>query len=241
MLKDGILEKLDEAVAGAISAKDKSLLGIGVLPGFHDDFSTIANDAAPDTASWSVVENGGGSVTVENDLAGKPGRLKCISGGTTGDDGIAHTADKRMFSLKNSVTTLHLSARLKFDITEAGVNTPGGIGFFHNEAPVSVLDLTENTKHVATIIVDGNTPRAYSTDGADAEVTDVSAHISDNTLFDLEIVISASDVKFYIDGTLRATHETRVPSNVWCIVVAAQSVNTAQEYTYVENIKVWGE
>jgi len=227
-------------IANILSAEEKSLLGIGVFPGFNDYFDTVANDADPNTINWSVIENTG-TVNVENDTAALPGYLICNSGGATGNDGLAHTKDKRVFSLKNGVTTIHLKSYLIMNWAgQTGYEC--GIGFMENEQLISqVIDLIATAYEVAAIVSLTGNPNAYSSDGTTTELTDLSSYISDNTGFLLEIVISASDVKFYVNGTLRATHTTNVPSSVWQVCIGATCCNNIASITKSEYIKVWGE
>ena len=117
-----------------------------------------------------------------------------------------------------------------------------GFGFFRaNSNPAGIAALIAVTAESAVIVVHDQTPTFYTNDGAVNETTDVSAHISDNTWFDGEIIISASDVKLYIDETLRATHSVRVPSAVWQLVLGATCVNDTNQYTFAEYAQVWGE
>ena len=132
--KDGsIIERLEYI---ELSAKEKSLLGIGVFPGFRDFFNTVANDADPNTTNWTVIENTG-AVTVQNDTDAVPGYLKCYVGAGAGNDAMAHTKDKRVFSIKNDVTTIHLKVKAKFDWTD-DTSAQCGIGFIENDYLVNV-------------------------------------------------------------------------------------------------------
>ena len=53
--------------------------------------------------------------------------------------------------------------------------------------------------------------RTVTADGSAETVTTTTAAVTTNTRYILRIVTSASDVKFYVDGTLVATHTTNLP------------------------------
>ncbi|MBA7494379.1 hypothetical protein ES702_04954 [subsurface metagenome] len=223
-----------------LSDKDRSMLGIGVFPGFRDFFNNIANDGEPDATNWTVIE-AVGSVRVIHNTAEEPGYLYCLPDAAGGNDAIAHTIDKRVFALKELVLTIRLEARVKFDWA-SDTGEVCGIGFMENECGINdIVDLTDVGNRVASIVVVDNVPTAYTTDGA-AETTDLSAFITDNTWFDLRIIISREQVEFYIDGILRATHDTNVPIAVWCFVCGATSEGDAiTEKFFLESIDIWGE
>jgi len=215
------LEAISEAIAGlsSISDRDLSLLGAGVFPGFRDYFNTVANDADPIATYWNVTENGG-DVHVENDLASNPGFLYAYSGNVVGQDALFDTKDKMTFSIKEPVTSIYLKTRLKMDVTGANANIFIGFGFVMNDTAFTDISGAFNsasTHQAAIYYLGGSGFGTITSDGVAFETTNVSAYVSDNTYFDFEVVITASDVKFYIDDTLRATHSTRVPSSVWQI------------------------
>ena len=232
--------RADIAAMEAMTDKDRSLLGIGLMKGFSDDFNTVANDAVPDATNWNLVENVG-TVTVENDTTGKPGRIKCLSGGATGNDAFATTKDKRVFALKNGVTTLHLKCSVTMDW--AGQNGFECIvGLVQNEFNVlNVANILGAGNNCAAIVISNTAVKVYSVDGVDSENSDITAYVSDNTAYKFEVVISATDVKFYIDDTLRATHTVRVPDSVFQIALGTTCINNQESKTYVEKVRVWGE
>jgi len=237
------LEALSDAISGLslLSDKEESLLGIGVFPGFQDYFNTVVNDGAPDTTFWNVLDTGMGAVEVINDTGGAPAGYLSCTGQTDGDDAIADTRDKVVFSIKDTVTTLHFKTHAELTF---GDDTIAGIGFVGNERTLGmVIDFYLANSEVATIVVKAtdHKPYACTSDGTTLESTDLSAYITSGTWYDFEIIITASDVKFYIDGTLRATHSTNVPSSVWQLAIGAQCIDTGDSHAYVEYVQVWGE
>jgi len=225
-----------------LTAKEKSLLGIGVFPAFQDLFNTVADGADPDVTNWTVVENNG-VVKIENHTTDLPGGW-CLaaSGANTGDDGLACTFDKRIISFKEGVETIHFASRVN-PLWASNTGYVVGIGLLENDSLIaSIQELATANECPASIVVNDDIPTAYSSDGAVIESTDLSAHISFNTWFDLLIIISSSDVKFYIDETLRATHETRVPSSIWQIAFGGTNVDNASSETIeVEGVTLWAE
>jgi len=214
---------------GDLSLEEKSLLGIGMHPGLIEHFNTVADQAAPDATFWTVVENGGGSVKVNNQLAAQPGNCQCQSGAVNGDDALVHSADKFVISMKDIMTTIHLKSYLMVDYQATDADQCG-IGFMSNDVAFTQIDdLSVLGNHVATIVVNNDNAQCYSSDGVAAESTNISAYLTDGVLALIEIVISRTDVKYYVNGTLRATHETRVPLSTWQICFGASSKGANQQ------------
>lgn len=224
----------DIAAIGDLSAKEKSLLGIGTFPGFRDCFNKVADAAAPDATYWNVIEDGASTVQVKH--TPEPGILEMISSVNI-EDAIVFTKDKWLFALKNGVNSVHMKGRFKFELN--GGNGSWGLGFliFSNADP-AVFELIAANQYVASIVIG----TAYSSDGAVAENTDLSAFISESTWFDCEIVISAADVKYYVNEILRATHTTRVPDAVWQASLAIMRGGVAGNVELEdEEVELWCE
>jgi len=223
-----------------LSAKQKSLLGVGVCPGFHEFFNTVANGANPDATFWNVIENTG-TVVVESHHVDVPGYLLCTSGAVNNEDGIAHTKDKFVISFKNRVTSILLEAYCKMDWTAS--SNPCGIGLIENDSVVGagIPDMRNAAENPAAIIVNGGVPTAYTSDGAVVQTTDLSAFITDDTWFLFEMEITAGSVTFTIDGTLRATHITRVTDTIFQIMMGSTCCDAANALTYCDKVEVWGE
>ncbi|MBA7624763.1 hypothetical protein ES703_32175 [subsurface metagenome] len=223
-----------------ITYKEKSLLGIGVFPGFTEGFNKVADDAAPDATHWSIVENGAGTVVVQNDTVNKNGFLICSSGGGAGDDALAFTKDKLVFALKYHTNTLHMKSYAKIHFINNATKT-GCFGFIANEKVLAeCADFTVADSYCAVLSTDSWVPYFCTSDGAILEKTNLSTWIVDDTWFEFEIIISATDVKFYINGILRVTHVTRVPISVWQL--AAGSTQAGEEtMTCLEELFIWCE
>jgi len=228
------------AALSLLSPKEKSLLGIGALPGFRSYFDKVADGAAPDDTVWTLIVTGGGTVTVQNDTANKNGFLICASGAGADDDAIACSKDKRIFSIKAPVTTLHMVGRAKFVYTNHAAITDC-LGFVANEKALTECgSFRALDAYAAAFVTYSNVPYACTSDGAVIEETNLGVWIITGTWFNFEIVISVTDVKFYINGTLRATHAARVPSSVWQMAVGATQ-NGEAETVYIEYMDVTGE
>ena len=226
-------------VTAALSAKEKSLLGLGVFPGFREYFDTVADAADPSTTYWTVVQTTD-LVYVQNNVNVVPGYLTCSVRAVADDDGLVFSRDKKIISLKYGVTTICLQGYIKFNWSNDAVPTCFAGLFDNDAAPASVNDMI-SANNVASIDVNEGVPysRSGNSGGVD-ETTNLSAFISDDTWFLLKIEITSSSVKFYIDGTLRATHSTRVPAGVYQIGIGATSngnINTV----YAQYLEIWGE
>jgi len=226
---------------GGLTAKEASILGIGVYPGFRDYFDEngVDNGFPPDPAWWNVVENGGGTVQCLNNTADAPGFIECNSGAVNNDDALMHTRAFKFLSLKGDCTSIHLKARLRFNWSSA-TGEVIGFGFLRRDTiPASVANIITAPNSQAAIGVDDNVPTAYS-QNAGLQTTDISAYISDNVWFDCEIIINAVNVTFYIDDVLVATHATNVPDCIWHIALGSTCLDTNDEILDIQYCDAWG-
>ena len=227
--------------AKALSDKEKSLLGIGVFPGLREYFNNKTNDYPPNPAHWNVTEVNG-VVAVKNTTAEVPGYIVCAETVNGIANMIATTNGKVMISQKEPVTTIHVKSRIKFNygiVDQAHV----GIGFAEGDAAIiDMASMVGAAFEVASIIQrETNGVFAYASDGVAVESTDLNAYVADNTWFDVEIVISGSDVKYYINGVLRATHSTNVPSSSWQLVIGAKYQNEIGSKLCAQYVNLWAE
>ncbi len=226
--------RTDIAAIETVTAKERSMLGIGAFPGFRDCFNKVADAAVPDATYWNVIEDGTATVQV---LHGTPPNfleLKSIAGD---EDAIVHTMDKFLWAIKENVTTLHMKGRFNYKQNTGNGNWAIGFLLYSNANP-DALQLIQPAQHIASLLLG----TAYSSDGAVNETTDLTAFLSDNVWFDLEIEISATYVRFYIDGSLRATHEARVPDAVWQASITARRAGEAFDVELeAEQVEIWCE
>lgn len=222
------------ALSIGLSAKDASLLGIGVVPGFQDFFLTVADEASLDTSIWNEQLDNDGTISVEQtDVVGY---MDVLAGTVNLNDTFAYTQNKRHISFKEGVTSLGIDGAVNF------VNEEGSYLFaLSNQSSGSDSTAVNGSAHTAGIHCDNDTVNAYSSNAVAGETTDISAFFAENTYVFVEIVITASDVKFYIDGTLRATHSTRVPDYVMFAVAAVRNKNGIQSQMKAQYTQAWGE
>lgn len=223
-----------------LTAKERSLLGLGVCPGFQDNFNMVGNNQVPDATKWSIVENGG-NARVRSLTADVPGYCRCQGNGTAGNDALVYSQNKRVIALKTGVTTLHILTTVNFDWTgnAGGTHT---IGFLQNDTtPTSIADWLTAGIHSACFTIGSSVCYSGAANAGGVESTDLSAFVADNTYYEFEIVISSTDVEYYIDGTLRDTLNTRVPDSVLQVGFGVTDVAVASEKMYVQKIQVWGE
>ncbi|MQY79690.1 MAG: hypothetical protein GH151_10935 [Bacteroidetes bacterium] len=229
-------------IAGALTEKQKSLLGVGVHPGFSDYFNTMGHNVNPDATNWNVREEGNGECICNKYFADKPGYLYCRSGDLTGESGIATTSLKQSFSLKNGVTSINYESRVNFDWTADNGNNCGlGFHVISTAGLMSLDHLVDPVRYIVSIVVHDQVPTAFTSDGAIIQTTDLSAYISNGVDFTILVVISKTDVKFYVNGMIGATHATRVPDAVWYFAVGTTCKNDSVQYTRIEKIEIWGE
>jgi hypothetical protein len=229
------------AIFGLVANIWKALSTMGVQTGFKDYWDTIANDATPSTTYWTTVESSAGTVDVLNDHAGL-GWLLCNVPQGSGGTGLIHSRNKKVFSLKSDIESIHLKGRFKFNWGTEADDKSIGVGFMKNDsAPTTMADIETTANQIVSILVDSGTPRAWTSDGSNVEVTDLSLYIIKNTEFDLEIVITSEDVKFYINGSLRATHETNIPDSCWQVVMGITGSSGYLHSLYCQWISIYAE
>ena len=230
----------DIANIKSLSDREKAFMGIKGQKGLIDYFNTVGDNAAPDTNIWKVSIVG--SSTSITDLRNSIGWLEMITGTAANDGSVVSSGNKRTFSIKDGITTIYFKSRIKInDLTGSF-----GIGFIKSTAlttnPQDWANGVANSR-AAFFYCDNDVVLAQTDDGVgNTQTTDVSTYISTNaTWYDIEIRISASNVKFYVDDTLRATHSTRVPSYTWGVNIAVRNRNGINLELDTEHIEAWVE
>jgi len=221
---------------GGMTDKEKALLGMS-MPAINEWFLDKATGEPPNTDTWTAVEDDAdcyADIVITGGVC--YGRVVSES---DSNDAIIHSRDKKFFALNGGITSIFFEAYCKtinlatayagWGLQEYDIADPNCSSFFnsHNES----AGLYQNGAGLINFV---------TTDGTAAEQTALAAYISDNTWFTLKIEITATYAKCYIDGTLRATHSTRVPSNVWYAAFAA-SKGSANANVYMQKVQVWGE
>ncbi len=219
-----------------LTAKQQCLLGTKGAKGFIDNFDQIANGAAPSVAFWGVIADTGtalvnttGVITTVVLHAG-PINTKYI---------LIHTSPMYVYSLKGDISEIHFKCRFKMDDFTAVT----GLGLISNLAQTGhmMFDPTQHNYQVG-LNINNDAIVFISDDGAVNETTDATPWVTtQNTYYTFEVVLSATSVKFYINGTLRATHVVRIPSRVQSVALMAGALNGAICDVTCSNVEIWTE
>ena len=222
----GILEAyLDSAIRGATQ------------PPFSDWFQRDANSADPNSDSWTTVENSGGSAIIENGATdGTDCRLLADS---ESEQVAIHTEDKILFSPHK----LGSNEELHFKTVIRVINLTGehGIGMARNTTNATSVDFTDGAMGI--FVQNGVAEFRSDGSGGTYDSTAVTSYITANVDCEIEIVLTTSDAKCYIDGTLRATHTTSYPDQYPLkLVFFAKYYSTLYSASLdVLNVSVWVE
>jgi len=219
-----------------LTDKQKSMISAVPIKAIQDYF-TKPNGADPDAALWGVVEDNDASVITVNSVAGNQGYLKILSGTAAGDDARVHTSTLDKWKLwKTNYKTIYMKSEFRVvDLTGEWA-----LGFAWTGTADGV---DAGNVYAACLHGDNDGVDAVTDDGSVVETTDISSYVSaDNTWYTVEIRITTTDVKFFIDNTVRATHTTRVPGGILSLLNMmtknTNSITTELDLAYIE---VWLE
>lgn len=216
---------------GLLTEKNKHYVGISGQPALTDYFQDVADGAVPNVNKWNVVETNDGAVTV--DITDPEGFCKILAGTVNNNDSSINTNDIYAFGINKVVSSIKLKCELKVvDLTgQFGVGLVGDItGVFWHQMKTPLCIYGDND----VIVI-------RTSDGAIQEETDVSAHISDDTWLLIEATWIAGSVIVSLDGTVRATHVTRVPATMLRAMEQAINQNGIQSDLRLKYIEVWPE
>jgi len=216
-----------------LSEKEKIFMGGPGAPVINENFGNVAHNAVPDVAVWTVIEDNDATVKVSIGAI-----VACIitAGTVAANDAVAHTQGKMTWRIGERVyNSLHWKS--KFNVND--LTGEFGIGFVWHASEADGFNF--GTLSVACLYGNNDVVNAVSDDGAVAERTDVSAYINEGINVTVEVILTSTDVKFYIDGTLRATHTNRVPEidSVFCM--ATRNSNGVQTILINHWVEVWPE
>lgn len=220
-----------------LTDKEKAFIGKNGQPALNEHFTTVAAGADPDTNYWTVVEDNNANIQILHGV-----NLICnVLAGTVGaNDAIAHTKDKiTWWSGGTDVSTLFF--RAKFKVTD--LTGEFSIGLAESSYAGDVVGTWSNTgtRKAANIYGNNDTIYAHTADGT-AEATNISAYISNNTFVEVEIRVTFANTKFYLNGTLRATHSTnQAPSNTYAVNMSCTNANGITTSMSAYFIEVWVE
>ena len=191
---------------------------ISINPDFFeisDDFVGVAFDATND---WTVVRDSGAAVALVADAVG--GELALTSAATTDNDG-ASIQGNEVFAVATG-KNIYFQTRLKCtDADQTDICAGLTVNFASNpEAMLTAAD------RIVFQVDDGNASILCITEKNGTETsTDSGIDLADATYILLAFSVNGTGaVKFYIDGTLVATHGTTIPDDE-NMTVAAMSVS----------------
>ena len=228
---EAIREAIDAIATDALTAKQKSMLGVGAWKGFQDYIGDAGTANALKSAFWNETTVGAspGVVTVYSTTDDYPVYMELDSGADNNDEAQIDSLDKYMVNpLKTSITTIHLKFVARIDVTD-DANSHFDLGLSSSDKlRKAVLNMVTDVAKFSTRNSDGE------------EHTDISAHVADDTWYTFEIQWTTSDVKFYVDSTLRATHSTRVPERPLAAFFRAWNRDVVQKVD-LQYVEMWAE
>jgi hypothetical protein len=219
----------------AIKVQTQSANITYTLPSAVGAAGTFLTDAAGDgTLSWgaasgSVTPRGGFSSFFEDvgssgnrysfDLVGSgavsnsDGGMLCNTGATDGSQAVLSARlpndTASAFALWDKDPWFNFAARLT---SNTATGSYISFGYLGGSSTYPDTSATLTVKH-AGFILDGAVIYASNADGSAQTKTDVSSGLTLNTVNDYAIIMdSGTNIKFYVNGTLVATHTTNLPS-----------------------------
>ena len=202
---------------------------ISINPDFFeisDDFVGIAFDATND---WTVVRDSGAAVALVADAVG--GELALTSAATTDNDG-ASIQGNEVFAVATG-KNIYFQTRIKCnDADQTDICAGLTVNFASNpEAMLTAAD------RIVFQVDDGNASILCITEKDGTETsTDSGIDLVDATYILLAFSVNGTGaVKFYVDGTLVATHGTNIPDDE-NMTVAAMSLSGSASGTRVTTL-----
>lgn len=255
------LEALSEAIAAVqaavdglslLTAKEKAFMGAPGLTPLKEYFNTVTvsnayGSSPPDTALWVVVKDTGAQVDVvtvdpiSSDYL-NPHALMVDSGNIATSDAIAYMRGKRIWSIgQPGVTEIHLKSRLWI----SDLTGEGAFGFSGATASTDASNFAAAENWAPAGIYYNNDSVAFHTFTYNGYLhyqnTNITAYFADATYVDVEIVWSATDVKLYVNGTLRATHSDFANTLAVTVFAGVRNSNSARTRMRVNYVEVWHE
>ncbi|KKL86351.1 hypothetical protein LCGC14_1945630 [marine sediment metagenome] len=216
-----------------LTEKEKMFMGKYGQPALNEYFQNVANGVVPNPDIWTLTLDGVAGVIVQY---GDPGFLNVYSGLGATDDAVASTIGKYLFDpTKLSTTTLNLKIDVKFN----GVIGEFGFGLI-DAGDVGTADRFDQDINLMGIHCDNSVIRACNTNNGGGEFTDISAFITSGVPCEILIVYEIGvNIKFYVDGTLRATHTTRLPTHEMQCNIATKATNGQNSVLHCYDVEVW--
>jgi len=221
-----------------VTAKQAAFFGENIQPVLNESFLMGADGAAPNTAYWNVIVDDGASVTLQRTQYSYS-YLRVYAGATGGSDAITYGKDLVTWIPGHAGTTsLNWEGYVRcVDLT--GHFTFGLHRFSDSNGTPTTIIAGNKDKFMINCLNDSVS--AATGDNTAIQATDISAYFTENTWLKIKMVCTASDVKFYIDDTLRATHSTRVPDYAMTTNMGATNTGGIATDLQFMNIQVWAE
>lgn len=227
----GILASITTAT---LTAKEKAFMGVSGQSTLQDRWIT---GAGADATIWIT--------TTDNDAIAStnqsPKQFLLRSGSAATNDAVIQTKGLREWNPDVMVD----ATIIKFKTTLQIVDLTGefGFGFIQSNLAATADSFDAVASRVVGFHGDNDTIETVTSDGSTAETNNVSAYFTDSTDVDIEAVYTVgTDVKFYIDGTLRATHTTNLPTGTGLqFAFASKRTNGIQTDLIIKYVEAWPE
>lgn len=197
---------------------------MGILAAGTNDYVLTADSTAGNGVKWAAAGGGGTDLFDTASITGSYFITDVNTGGTVDESGTVVASNDYGILLSSSTTTAsaayiyrgiqfnnigydqNMKARLETHLISGYASTDSYIYFFSDNATASAA-----TKY-AGFKVSGTTIYAVSKDGTTEESTDVTSDFASLNTWEYQVVdviyTAGTDVKFYLNGTLIATHST---------------------------------
>ena len=220
------------------TGKEKSLLGCRGQKGLWEWFDDVAEGADPNSSNWAVVEDNDGAITVEMSEEAL-GFCRILAGSAATNDSTINTNGKKTWNIdKTNGDIISLNWESILNIVDAGGEYAVGFG----KAAVCVASgYDAGTNWSAGIHCDNDVVRFCTDDGSTLQATTITSYFTENTEIKYLVVLTTTDVKLYINGTLRVTHTTRVPGGVMSFFAGAKNTNSVQSDLKLQYAHIWME
>lgn len=225
------------SIISALSAKDKAMLEIAGSAKIREYWTS--SNSAPDATKWQVVKDAGAICSESYDNAISASVLKLKAGNVGGLDGYCDTNNLITFGIGTyGITSFRFKTRIK--ITD--LTGEFGFGFLSNIMNGTANNYNSANRPVACIYGDNDVINANSGDMTAKETTVISAYFTDDTYNDIEIIWTATSVRFIIDSVVRATHVTRVNTTYMAMAgFAARHSNGIPAEMFPQFCEVWAQ
>lgn len=215
----GTYNGLTVSAAGLVTAASNLSVASSTTVAYWDDF--LGNALEP---QWTNVTSGSGSpaATFQDAVSGN---LKIISGTGTGSYDALKFGDYTGTVVRNFQRTKNAVAEVRLAASLLDSGDSIWLGFFYDDLPLQ--GALSNKKRACFSVNSGVFSDKWVCTTADGSATTNNATSTSPTgVQTLKIVLSSSNVKFYIDGSLLFTHTTNMPATTDNLYFCMQAYNS---------------